>query len=140
MIQQLELEGASPLTSPGVNVEEENTADDVPLEPEQATRYRGIAARINYLAFDRPDVQFSTKEVCRDMSSPSTGSWRRLVHIGKYLLGRPRLIWKFDLQNVDEVIDGFSDANWAGCRQSRKSTSGGALRIGTHLINTWSKS
>ena len=29
-----------------------------------------IAARANYLAMDRPDPQFSVKEVCRSMSSP----------------------------------------------------------------------
>ena len=82
VIQQLKLEGAKPLSSPGVDGAEEDGPDDVALVGEQATQYRGIAARINYLSFDRPDVQFATKEVCRDMSCPSTGSWKRLEHIG----------------------------------------------------------
>ena len=33
----------------------------------------------------------------------------------------------------------FSDANWAVCRTSRKSTSGGAIQLGAHTIRTWSK-
>ena len=120
VIQQLGLEGAKPLSSPGVDgKEEEDIEGDVPLGAEQATRYRGIAARINYLASDRPDVQYSVKEACRDMSTLSTGSWTRLERIGKYLLGRPRLIWKFALQSAIECVDAFSDANWAGCRHSR---------------------
>ena len=31
------------------------------------------------------------------------------------------------------------DADWAGCRRSRKSTSGGSISRGTHCIKTWSK-
>ena len=86
------------------------------LSSEQATRYRGITARLNYLAADRPDIQFSVKEVCRDMSTPSAGSWRKLERIGRYLVGCPRLIWRFDLQHELEHFDAFSDANWAACR------------------------
>ena len=33
-------------------------------------------------------------------------------------------------------IDGFTDANWAGCLSSRKSTSGLALRWGSHTLKT----
>ena len=36
-------------------------------------------------------------------------------------------------------VDGYSDANWGGCRIGRKSTSGGAVLLGSHLIRTWAK-
>ena len=35
------------------------------LTPDEATTYRALSARANYLAQDRPDVAFSTKELCR---------------------------------------------------------------------------
>ena len=35
------------------------------LIPDEATTYRALSARANYLAQDRPDVAFSTKELCR---------------------------------------------------------------------------
>ena len=38
-----------------------------------------------------------------------------------------------------DVAEAFSDANWAGCRQSRKSTSVGVLKIGQHPIKAYSK-
>ena len=38
-----------------------------------------------------------------------------------------------------DTAEAFSDANWAGCRQSRKSTSGGVVMIGKHLIKAYSK-
>ena len=33
----------------------------------------------------------------------------------------------------------YSDANWAGCLKSRKSTSGGVIKLGDHLLRSWSK-
>ena len=73
------------------------------------------------------------------MSAPTSGSWRRLVRIGRYLLGRPRMIWKVDLPETTSQFDTLTDANWAGCRRTRKSTSGGVVVVGTHLSKSWAK-
>lgn len=104
-----------------------------------ATRFRGVAARCNYLAFDRPDIQYTTKEVCREMSKPTVGSLRRLRRIGQYLKRRPRLVWNFEMQEWCGLLDRYTDSSWAGCRKSRKSTSGGTVMMGRHCIKTWSK-
>ena len=71
------------------------------------------------------------------MSTPMSGSWRRLVRIGRYLLGQPRMIWKLDLKGTTSQFDTFTDANWAGCRRTRTTTSGGVIMVGTHLIKSW---
>lgn len=39
----------------------------------------------------------------------------------------------------EKYLDAHSDANWAGCRRSRKSTSGGTIALGAHLIKAYSK-
>ena len=67
-----------PIGTPGVEgkEEEEDEERDTKLEGTEATDYRAIAARLNYLSADRPDLQYATKEACRDMSSPTSGSWR----------------------------------------------------------------
>ena len=36
-------------------------------------------------------------------------------------------------------LDVFTDSDWAGCRKSRKSTSGDAIMIGQHCLKTWSQ-
>ena len=36
------------------------------------------------------------------------------------------------------VLDVHSDANLAGCRRTRKSTSGGTIALGNHLIKSYS--
>ena len=56
----------------------------------EATRFRAVAARANYLPADRPDIQYSVKEVCRRMAKPVEGDWQRLTRLGRYLKGSPR--------------------------------------------------
>ena len=33
----------------------------------------------------------------------------------------------------------YTDSDWAGCRKTRKSTSGGVLKVGRHVIKSWSR-
>ena len=50
---------------------------------------------------------------------------------------RPML--DFVMQDVFDDMNIFTDSDWAGCRRSRKSTSGGAIKVGQHTIKTWAK-
>ena len=34
---------------------------------------------------------------------------------------------------------GYSDSDWAGCRVTGKSTSGGVVMVGTHCIKGWAR-
>ena len=43
------------------------------------------------------------------------------------------MVFKFDYQSVDH-IDVYADTDWAGCPLSRRSTSGGCIMGGTHLL------
>ena len=69
---------------------------------------------------DRSDIQFSVKEICREMSSPKKESLKKLKRLGQYLKGKPRVVWKFDTQEQQMSIDVYTDANWAGCKKTRK--------------------
>ena len=41
------------------------------LSPEEATMYRALLARCNFLARDRTDIGFSSKELCREFAVPN---------------------------------------------------------------------
>ena len=101
------------------------------------TRFRGQAARANYLGPDRPDMIYAAKEVCRGMSCPTDLHQAALKRMVRYLRSRPRLVFKFDYQQADH-IDTYADTDWAGCPRSRRSTSGGCIMVGTHLLKCWS--
>ena len=112
--------------------EEELDGDDI-------RRYRALAARMNYISIDRPDVQFCLKDACREMSRPTVRALRKLERIESYLQGTSRLIWNYRWQIAIGTQDIFGDANWAQCKRTRKSTSGGTSMVGARCIKTWSK-
>ena len=100
--------------------------------------YRALAARANYLAQDRADIQFAAKEICRGMAQPNRGHLKRLRRLARYLITAPRVVWEFPWQSASEVVDAFTDSDWAGCRRTARSTSGGALVRGKHCLRTYS--
>ena len=95
--------------------------------------------RANYLAPDRPDIAFAVTELAKSMAKPAEGDWTRLKRLGRYLTSRPRLQVMFKWQTSRGIVKGFTDADWAGDKVTRKSTSGGCLVIGAHLVNEWAK-
>ena len=109
------------------------------LKDVNATRYRSLVARATYLATGRPDLAFSVTELCKPMSEPSESSWSKLVRVVKYLRKNLRPILKLEDQDPVSELDVYSDANWAGCRSTRKSTSSGVVRRGQHLIKARSR-
>ena len=129
--------------TPGIKEDEEEGEGDTvvpPLPREESTKFRAIAARANHLAADRPDIQFAVKEICKKMSSPAGQDWRKLKRLAKYLVKHPRMIQKYNMQEPIDTVKVYSDSDWAGCRKTRKSTSGGAVMIGNHCVRSWSKS
>jgi len=69
---------------------EELTKEDEELSAAVATEFRGLAARANYLSLDRVDIQYATKEICRDMAVPKASSMSKMKRLARYLLGSPR--------------------------------------------------
>ena len=141
VIKELGLTDAAPSKVPGVKPPKMHTEDDEPVElgREEARRYRAIAARLNYLAPDRFDCGYSTKEAARNMARPLEGDFDKLKRIGRYLVGRPRLVHIFAWQEQVGTVTSYSDSDWAGCEKSRRSTSGGIVTIGTHVLKSYSK-
>ena len=119
-------------------VESQDHSDEE-LCPAEATKFRAIAARLNYMAVDRVDIQYAVKEVARHMSTPTQAGWQKLVKIGRYLIGRPRLVSEFKWQVQPTLVTAYADSDWAGCVKSAKSTSGGIICIGTHVVKTYSR-
>lgn len=89
-----------------------------------------------------PDLQYAAKEACRDMSRPTLSSMNRLKRIARYLPEYTRVAWEFVASASGRkgcsTIEVYSGSGWAGCRESRRSTSGGVLVVGGGVVKTWS--
>jgi hypothetical protein len=117
---------------------EDSEVEDVPLTGSEATSFRALAARLNYLAQDSPEIMFAAKEVCREMAKPSTSSWRKLKTLSRFILGREAVVWQYPWQCEEPKLALYTDSDWAGCRRTRKSTSGGLVLLGGHCLKAWS--
>ena len=117
----------------------EEEADSKEMVGAESTRFRAVAARANYLSADRPDIQYSVKEVCRRMAKPVEGDWQKLIRLGRYLKGAPRCVLEYRWQEASCSPAGYSDSDWAGDRATGKSTSGGIVMLGGHLVKSWSR-
>jgi hypothetical protein len=97
-----------------------------PLGPKDATQYRSIVGALQYLTLTRPDISFAVNWVCQFLYGPTIVHWERVKRILRYVKGvvryGPRLIKSSSL-----ILSGFSDADWAGCLNDRRSTSGFAI-------------
>ena len=92
--------------------------DDKMFDKIVTTKYRSITARFNYMVSDRADIQYSVKELRREMSSPTEASWAKLKKVGTYFVTRPRLLVHFKYQDSTHTIDVLTDSDWAGCTHS----------------------
>ena len=109
LLEKFGLDGNSKgLTVAGKPFEEEE-ADEEALASQEASEFRARAARANFMSQDCPDVKFATKEVCREMSAPTEGSWARLKHLVRYLLLRDKAVYRYEWLYEEPSLDQFSD-------------------------------
>ena len=57
--------------------------------------------------------------------------------LARYLKGRPRMVWEYPWQG-HEGISTYTDSDWAGCKRTARSTSGGVVLRGAHHLKSWS--
>ncbi|KAK2391898.1 putative mitochondrial protein [Trifolium repens] len=117
---------------------------NVKLLPDQGepysdpSRYRRLVGKLNYLTLTRPDISFPVSVVSQFLNSPCESHWNAVVRILKYIKRAPGKGLVFT-DNGHTNIVGYSDADWAGDPNDRRSTSGYCIFIGGNLISWKSK-
>ncbi|KAL0745479.1 hypothetical protein Bca101_102027 [Brassica carinata] len=97
--------------------------------------YRKLVGKLIYLTITRPDICFAVNQVSQHMQVPKEHHWRMVERILMYLNGSPdQRVW-MGCNGSTEVV-GYCDADWAGDRADRRSTTGYCTFIGGNLV-TW---
>ena len=89
-------EGSSGGAYNGAREVKEEVGDDEEMSPTEATEFRGLVARMNFLAQDSPDLQYPVKEVAKDMAKPRWGRWKKLKRVVRSLVKRKAVEWRYD--------------------------------------------
>ena len=109
--------------------------DSEPLSAEDHKRFRRVVGQLLWLSSVRPDIMFATKELSRGLSSPTSQHESKAKHLLRYPSGTrdfaQRLQPTLSLSPKHKAIDVniFVDSDWAGCHDTRRSTSGVSLFV-----------
>jgi len=116
--------------------------DDTHGESQLPAPYRRVVGLLMYLAnTSRPDIAHSVGMVARYAADPKPEHHRAVIQILRYLRGTADFGLLFVEERDPEVpqlsLVAYADADWAGCRDTRRSTTGWILTLGGGIID-WS--
>jgi len=91
--------------------------------------YRSAVGTLMWLmVYTRPDLTFAVIQVAKFVSSPRKEHWIAVKRIMRYL-SRTREVGITYYPNPSFIIEGWSDSDWAGDLDTRRSTSGFVFTI-----------
>ena len=150
---ELEEEYANTLTS-NMGVDSQKRASTVPGSKEigkgqegnplgkcDHTHFRSGAGMGQYMTDGRPDLSFSTKELLRKASAPTTVDMLKCKKMASYVHGVPRCIQHFYWRSyMTDRLDTCVDSDWSGEVDTRKSTNGGTAGLEGVNLKHWCSS
>ena len=100
--------------------------------------YRSMIGSFLYLTTSRPDISYSVGVCARYQANPKQSHMTAFKRIIKYVKTTAEFgVWYS--KDTSDVLVGYSDTDWAGNVDDRKSTSGGCFYVGNNLVSWMSK-
>jgi hypothetical protein len=100
--------------------------------------YRSMIGSILYLCASRSDIMLSVCMCARFQADPKEVHLRAVKRILRYIVHTPKFGLWYPKGSTFDLI-GYSDADWAGCKIDRESTSGTCQFLGRSLVAWASK-
>uniref|UniRef100_A0A0V0HRA1 Putative ovule protein n=1 Tax=Solanum chacoense TaxID=4108 RepID=A0A0V0HRA1_SOLCH len=102
------------------------------------TLYRSLAGALQYLTFTRPDISYAVQQICLHMHDPRVDHMSALKRIIRYVQGTLDFGLHLYPSSISSLV-AYTDADWGGCPDTRRSTSGYCVFLGDNLISWSSK-
>ncbi|KAK2993742.1 hypothetical protein RJ640_018363 [Escallonia rubra] len=135
LLKRFDMEASNAFDTPmssSLKLDKDEKGKDVDIK-----RYRGMIGSLLYLTASRPDIMFSVCLCARFQACPKESHLIAVKRILRYLKGTHDLGLWFPRNTSFFDLIGYSDADYAGCKTERKSTSGGCQFLG-HSLVSWS--
>jgi hypothetical protein len=120
---------ATPLSRAEKLLVEEGT----PLGPEDSTRYQSIMGALQYLTLAHPDISYAINNVCQFLHAPTIVHWCAVKRILRYVQGTIHMGLKL-VKDKSTLVSAFSNADWAGNADDRRSIGGFVVFLGSNLM------
>lgn len=131
LLRKFKMEGCKLASTPLIPGSHLSSNDGDPLP--NPTTYRSMVGGLQYLTLTHPDISFVVNQVCQHMYSPRTTHLVAVKRILKFIKGTINLGLRFS-RSTDTSLRAYSDSNWAGSVDNRKSTTGACIFIGPNLV------
>lgn len=96
---------------------------------EDQTLFKSTIDRLQYLSITRLDMAFAVNKLSQFMHKPTLLHWQYVKCLLRYL--KHTLHFGLQIQRSSPtLLQAYSDANWGGCRDDRRSTSGFCIFLG----------
>jgi len=134
LLSKTNMTEAKPVSSPMSSSAALSAYTGDPME--DPSLYRSTVGSLQYLSLTRPDLAFAVNRVCQFMHRPTKLHWQAVKRILRYL--KCTITHGLLLQKTSTTsLQAYSDADWAGCSDDRRSTGAYCVFLGTNLIS-WS--
>ncbi|RVW29453.1 Retrovirus-related Pol polyprotein from transposon RE1 [Vitis vinifera] len=111
------------------------TVDGSPFS--NPTLYRSLVGALQYLTITLPDIAHVVNSVSQFLHAPTIDHFLAVKRILCYVKGTLHFGLTFRPSNIPSALVAYSDADWAGCPDTHRSTSGYYIYLGNNLVS-WS--
>ena len=100
--------------------------DNLPA-PLQRTTYRELVGSLLYVFVTRPDICVAVIKLSMHLEKPTERHWMQATRVLRYLAGTINKGVEYPKNVSNFNIWAHTDSDWAGCKSTRRSTSGYAI-------------
>lgn len=135
LLEKFNMTGAKPCITPISPHSQLSSSDGTPLS--DPSEYRSLVGALQYLTWTRPKIGYAVNQVCLHMQAPTDTHFIAAKRILRYI--KSTLDYGILFSKGLLAIHGYSDADWAGSVDTRRSTSSFCIFFGSNPISWSSK-
>ncbi|KAM6551428.1 hypothetical protein CsatB_001236 [Cannabis sativa] len=98
------------------------------------TLHRKIVGKLQYLTITRPDISYSVNKLSQFLSTPRVTHMHAAQRVLQHVKSYPRQ-GIFYAANTKVKLHAYTDSNWAICPNTRRSTTGFCIFVGSSIIS-----
>lgn len=116
------------------------SAEDHKAYLDSGYQYRSLVGALNYISMTtRPDITFAVSSLSQFLNKPGLLHWDAGIQVLRYLKGTRDIGLRINKPLDPLQLEGYADADWASCPESRRSVSGNLVIWGGNIISWRSK-
>jgi hypothetical protein len=138
LLERAGMHNCKPANTPADTKPKVSSSDGTLLTAADASWYRSMAGALQYLTLTRPDLAYAVQQVCLHMHAPRACHSSLIKRVLRYVKGTSSFGLRLHGFSPSDITT-YTDADWVGCPDTRRSTFGYCVFLGESLVSWSSK-